>query len=131
MGYGVVVLESHAAASAFGRRRETEMLGRLSKVAGGVALVLRRLPGRRRRLAGPGDAGPVRGLRHRRSSLELALLVAGALILGSEVRRRQPGRQVLAALLLVLGGTVYRFNTYLVAFHPGRTGATSRPCRSC
>ena len=48
MGYGVVVLESHAAASAFGRRRETDMLGRLSRVAMGIALffVAFRLRGR-------------------------------------------------------------------------------------
>src|SRR5512137_595551 len=37
MGYGVVVLESHASASAFGRRRETGMLASLAKVAMGLA----------------------------------------------------------------------------------------------
>ena len=118
MGYGVVVLESHAAASAFGRRRETEMLGRLSKVAGGVAWFF--VAFRVVDVAWRGQA--MRALSEAYGIayfLELALLVAGALILGSEVRRRQPGRQALAALLLVLGGTVYRFNVYLVGFRPG------------
>ena len=78
MGYGVVVLESHAAASAFGRRRETEMLGRLSQVAMGVALffvafrvvdIALRGPGRGPRLLvrrrGARGARPARGGRRR------------------------------------------------------------------
>jgi Ni/Fe-hydrogenase subunit HybB-like protein len=118
MGYGVVVLESHAAASAFGRRRETEMLGRLSKVAGWVAWFF--VAFRVVDVAWRGQA--MRALSEAYGIayfLELALLVAGALVLGSEVRRRQPGQQALAALLLVVGGTVYRFNVYLVGFRPG------------
>jgi Ni/Fe-hydrogenase subunit HybB-like protein len=118
MGYGVVVLESHAAASAFGRRRETEMLGRLSKVAGWVAWFF--VAFRVVDVAWRGQAmrafAEAYGVAY---FLELALLVAGALVLGSEVRRRQPGQQALAALLLVVGGTVYRFNVYLVGFRPG------------
>ena len=51
--------------------------------------------------------------------VELGLLVAGAVVLASDASRRQPGKQALAALLLVLGGTVYRFNVYLVGFRPG------------
>src|SRR6185295_9473444 len=37
MGYGIVVVEANFSAWAFGRRRETAMLARLSKVALGVA----------------------------------------------------------------------------------------------
>jgi Ni/Fe-hydrogenase subunit HybB-like protein len=118
MGYGVVVLESHAAASAFGRRRETAMLGRLSKVAMGVAwfFVFFRVVD----AAWRGQA--MRAFREAYGIayfLELALLVAAALVLGAETRRRNPGQQALAALLLVLGGTVFRFNVYLVGFRPG------------
>lgn len=117
MGYGIVVLESHAAASAFGRRRETAMLGRLSKVAMWVALffVAFRLVDLavHGRLAALGSWYGVAVL------LELGLLVAGAIVLWPEASRRAPGRQALAALLLVVGGTVYRFNVYLVGFRPG------------
>ena len=118
MGYGVVVLESHAAASAFGRRRETEMLGRLSKVAVWVAWFF--VAFRVVDVAWRGQAmrafAEAYGIAY---FLELALLVAAALVLGSEARCRQPGKQALAALLLVVGGTVYRFNVYLVGFRPG------------
>jgi Ni/Fe-hydrogenase subunit HybB-like protein len=117
MGYGIVVLESHGAASAFGRRRETGMIGRLSRVAMWVALffVVFRVVD----LAIQGRLGALASWYGLAVLLELALLVAGAAILMPEARRRHPGRQALAGLLLVVGGTVYRFNVYLVAFRPG------------
>jgi Ni/Fe-hydrogenase subunit HybB-like protein len=118
MGYGVVVLESHASASAFGRRRETEMLGRLAKVAMWVAwfFVFFRVVDVAYRGQAMRALTEAYGIAY---FLELALLVAAALILGSEARRRRPSQQALAALLLVVGGAVYRFNVYLVGFRPG------------
>ena len=117
MGYGVVVLESHAAASAFGRRRETDMLGHLSKVAMWVALFF--VAFRAVDILLRGQAGALPSWYGFAVLLELGLLVAGAAILTSETSRRKPGQQAMAALLLVLGGTVYRFNVYLVGFRPG------------
>jgi Ni/Fe-hydrogenase subunit HybB-like protein len=117
MGYGVVVLESHAAASAFGRRRETEMLGRLSKVAMWAALFF--VAFRLVDVALRGQAGALLSWFGLAFLVEQALLVAGAVVLGSEDSRRRPGPQALAALLLVLGGTVYRINVYFVGFRPG------------
>ena len=118
MGYGVVVLESHAAASAFGRRRETAMLASLGKVTGWVAwfFVFFRVVDVAYRGQAMRALTEAYGLAY---FLELALLVAAALVLGSEARCRQPGKQALAALLLVVGGTVYRFDVYLVGFRPG------------
>ena len=52
-------------------------------------------------------------------AVELALAAAGAAILQSGTKRRDPGQQVLAGLLLVVGGAVFRFNVYLVGFRPG------------
>jgi Ni/Fe-hydrogenase subunit HybB-like protein len=117
MGYGVVVLESHAAASAFGRRRETAMLARISRVAMGVAwfFVAFRLAD----VAWRGQLGALVSWFGLAVLVELGLLVAGAVVLATDASRRQPGKQALAALLLVLGGTVYRFNVYLVGFQPG------------
>jgi Ni/Fe-hydrogenase subunit HybB-like protein len=117
MGYGVVVLESHAAASAFGRRRETAMLARISRVAMGVAwfFVAFRLAD----IALRGQLGALLSWFGLAVAVELALLVAGAVVLATDASRRQPGKQALAALLLVLGGTAYRFNVYLVGFRPG------------
>ena len=117
MGYGVVVLESHASASAFGRRRETAMLGRLSKVAMWVALFF--VAFRVVDITIRGRLGGLASWYGVAVVLELGLLVAGALILMSGARRRRPGQQAMAGMLLVVGGTVYRFNVYLVGFRPG------------
>jgi Ni/Fe-hydrogenase subunit HybB-like protein len=117
MGYGIVVLESHAAASAFGRRRETAMLERLSKVAMWVALFF--VAFRLVDLVVRGRLSALASWYGLAVLLELGLLVAGAVVLWPEASRRAPGRQALAALLLVVAGTVYRFNVYLVGFRPG------------
>ena len=117
MGYGVVVLESHASASAFGRRRETAMLASLSKVATWVALFF--VAFRVVDIVIRGRLGALASWYGLAVVLELGLLVAGALILMSDARRRNPGQQVMAGLLLVVGGAVYRFNVYLVGFRPG------------
>jgi Ni/Fe-hydrogenase subunit HybB-like protein len=117
MGFGVVVLESHASATAFGRRRETAMLARLGRVAlwAGLFFVAFRLADIAFRGALPALASwfGVAVL------AELGLTAAATWLLGSESRRAQPAQQVAAGLLLVLGGTVYRFNVYLVGFRPG------------
>jgi Ni/Fe-hydrogenase subunit HybB-like protein len=117
MGFGIVVLESHVAASTFGRRRETSMIAALGKVAMWTAwfFVAFRVVdiAIRGRLA---DLASWYGLA---VLLELGLLVAGALILVSDARRGRPGQQVMAGMLLVVAGAVYRFNVYLVGFRPG------------
>ena len=117
MGYGVVVLESHGAASAFGVRRETGMLASLAKVAMGVAWFF--VAFRVVDIALRGQLGALASWYGLAVLVELGLLVAGAVILMSDAKRRSPRQQVVAALLLVLGGTVYRFNVYLVGFRPG------------
>jgi Ni/Fe-hydrogenase subunit HybB-like protein len=117
MGYGIVVLESHGAASAFGRRRETFMLGRLSRVALWVALFF--VAFRVVDLLLQGKAGALASWYGLAVLLELGLLAAGAALLWSEASRLKAGTQAMAALLFVVGGTVYRFNVYLVGFRPG------------
>jgi len=117
MGYGVVVLESHGSANAFGTRRETGMLSSLAKVATGVALFF--VAFRVVDIALRGQLGALASWYGLAVFLELGLLVAAAVILTNDSKRRSPGPQVLAALLLVVGGTVYRFNVYLVGFRPG------------
>ena len=117
MGCGVVALESHAAASAFGRRRETGMLARLLRVAMWVALFF--VAFRVVDVAVRGQLGALASWYGLAVAVELGLLVAGAVLLASEASRRRPGQQAMAALLLLLGGTVFRFNVYLVGFRPG------------
>jgi Ni/Fe-hydrogenase subunit HybB-like protein len=50
---------------------------------------------------------------------EMALVAAPLFLLASRARRSDPRRLFQAALLLMLGGGLYRFDTYLVAFNPG------------
>jgi Ni/Fe-hydrogenase subunit HybB-like protein len=51
--------------------------------------------------------------------LEIALFVTPALLLWPKKQRSNAGVQFLAAMLMMLAGTLYRFNVYLIAFNPG------------
>ena len=117
MGVGVVMIESHVAASAFGRRRETAMLASLGGVAAWVTWFF--LAFRLVDLVLRGHLGAVASWYGLAALVEIGLAAGGALILMSPAKRGNPGQQVLAGLLLVVGGTVYRFNVYLVGFRPG------------
>jgi Ni/Fe-hydrogenase subunit HybB-like protein len=118
LGYGVVVLEGHVAASAFGRPRETVMLGRLARVVMWTAWFF--FAFRLVEVALSGQLGRVfTDLRGLAFLVEMILLAGGALILSSEARRRNAGQQFLGGMLLIAAGAVYRFNVYLVGFLPG------------
>jgi Ni/Fe-hydrogenase subunit HybB-like protein len=119
MGYAAVVFESALASRAFARRPETDMLASLAwPITATVAVFLgvrlgdlgwRRQLGRAVTL----DLGSLAFL------LETALFVAAVVALLIGARRRHLPSLFRAALLLMLGGAVYRFDTYLVGFHPG------------
>ena len=51
--------------------------------------------------------------------VNIALLAAGALILASAKNRQSPRKLFAAALLIVLGGGLYRMCVYLIGFNPG------------
>ena len=117
MGYGMVVLESTLAARFFGRKAETGMLASLSKAAV-VTLALYLVV----RLADLGVSGDF-GMTLEATShafwfwLEIALVAVPMLML--MIRRRDLTNLFQASLLVILGGTVYRFVTYLIAYNPG------------
>lgn len=117
MGYGIVVLEATYASRAFGRPSETPMLARLSKVAMGVALFF--VIARVGLVAFGGKLGLLASGMGAWFLVEMILHLAPAWILFSEERRNNPMWQIRAGMLLVLAGTVYRIDTYLVAFQPG------------
>ncbi len=117
MGYAAVVLESALAARAFGRPYEGRMLAALSRVALQVTagwLALRVID-----IAVAGELPLVASRFGLALLVELGLLAAALALLGSEAGRARPATQLKAALLLALGGAVYRVNVYLVAFSPG------------
>jgi Ni/Fe-hydrogenase subunit HybB-like protein len=119
MGYAVVVFEGALSSAAFKRKPETPMLA----AVGGVVpftlflfLALRWI-----------DLG-VRGKLGLVASLDLygvmfwvenLLFLAPALLLLNKQRRSDIGYLFRAAMLVILAGSLYRFDVYLVAFNPG------------
>jgi Ni/Fe-hydrogenase subunit HybB-like protein len=52
--------------------------------------------------------------------LEFGLVASGSLLLFSKKRRQSPRWLFITAVLIVLGGALYRFNVYLIGFNPGQ-----------
>ncbi len=119
MGFAVVVMESALASRAFKRKPETAMLASL---AGAVAftawlfLVIRLGDVIFRQQLGVIFKPDVYALMF---WLETLVLVAPAVMLLNKGRRNDLGFLFRAALLLIVAGILYRFNSYLVAFMPG------------
>jgi Ni/Fe-hydrogenase subunit HybB-like protein len=118
MGYAAVVFESSLAALFFRRPRETDMLAGLSKtmlpVLGGF-FVLRigdLLVRGRLGLAFVPDRFALAFW------METALIVTPLVLLLPARQRRDPGNLFRAAMMMMLAGGLYRFNTYLVAYRP-------------
>lgn len=120
MGYAVVIFESEVSSLVFRRVRETRMLTDLSWVMVVVLIVFLTL--RVGDLALRGRLPLVlRGdLYSGFFLLEIALFLAPALMLFPPKRRADAGVQFRAAVLMILAGTLYRFNVYLVGYNPGR-----------
>lgn len=119
MGFAVVVFESELAARFFRRTRETEMLGRMARVMVPVLSVFTAV--RLLDLALRGRLGLLTTFDFYTAMflLETVLLLAPAFMLLSERARRDPGNVFRAAMLMIVAGTLYRLDTYLVAFRPG------------
>jgi Ni/Fe-hydrogenase subunit HybB-like protein len=49
----------------------------------------------------------------------MALFLGAAILLLSRKRRYNPGFELISAILIMLGGSLYRFDTFLVGFQPG------------
>lgn len=119
LGYAAVVIESTLSALAFKRKFETRLLGAAAPLASGLLLGFVAV-----RLA---DL-----LLHGRLGLafaptrytfwfwaETALLVVPAVMLLGKETQESAARLFRAALLILAGGVLYRFDTYVVAYDPG------------
>jgi Ni/Fe-hydrogenase subunit HybB-like protein len=119
LGYAMVVVETTFSSRAFGRARETGMLGSLGGVTAGFVLVFLAV-----RLADLAWRGRL-GLAFRLDKYSLLFLVETALFLGSAVAllgrraRTSVGTQLNAAFALIAAGLLYRIDTYIVAYNPG------------
>ena len=119
MGYAVVVFESTLSSFFLKRPYETEMLGSLAKIMAYITigfLAIRLLDLLYR---GAFDLAFTSGWLSFFFWLEIVLFVASAAMALSPAVRANPGRLFQMAMLMLIAGGLYRFDTYLVAFNPG------------
>jgi Ni/Fe-hydrogenase subunit HybB-like protein len=118
MGFGAVVLIENLGAIAWGKKVDQRLLARLNVVPAWLSLgyVAIRLGD----LAYRGRLGLVlgAGMYSFFFLLELALFLVPGLLLLSPRWRANRGKLFGSALLLVFGGALYRFDTYLLAYQP-------------
>jgi len=119
MGYAAVVFEGALSAWMFKREPEREMLAGLGKAI--IPLIAAYLALRLVDLGVRGQIGALFGfdLYSVMTLLEFVLFIAAIVMLASDARRRRLSTLFRAAMLLMLAGSLYRFDTYLVAFRPG------------
>ena len=119
MGYAAVVFEATLSSWLFKREPERAMLAGLSQaiVPLGTAYVGLRLLDIAARGQLPAlfafDSYSIMTI------LEFLLVIAAVGLLLGEAQRQKLGNLFRAAMLFMLAGSVYRFDTYLVAFRPG------------
>ena len=119
MGYTVVVFESTLSALGLNRPLETDILAKLTKVIPPllvVFLVVRFGDLLLRGHLGLAFKGDLQG---NMFLLENALHVLPLVILASATNRKSAKMLFLSACCLMLGGLLFRFNTYLIGFDPG------------
>ena len=119
MGYAAVIFESALADEVFDRPRETKILASMSGIM--VVVLFFFLGVRVVDLALRDRLGLVARLDFYSGMflLEMALFLAPALLLLSRKGRNNPGIELISAILMMLAGTLYRFDTFLVGFRPG------------
>ncbi len=119
MGYTVVIFESTVSALGFKRPFETEILAKLSLVIPillVILLVVRFGDLLMRGQLGLAFSGDLQG---NMFLLENILHLLPLLILASATNRKNAKMLFFSACCLMLGGLLFRFNTYLVGFDPG------------
>ncbi len=119
MGYAMVVMESTLSSRAFNRRREDKMLASLSGVISGLLFffVFFRLgdiliQGKMHLLFGS-------GLMSIMFWIETLLFLLPAMALATGKGRSNVGCMFRASFMIILSGTLYRFDAYMVAYNPG------------
>jgi Ni/Fe-hydrogenase subunit HybB-like protein len=119
MGFAAVVVESTLSALLLRRASERTMLAGIARAIVPVFvvyLVLRMGDQAWRGQLGALASGDLYSVM---SLVELALFASAPLMLLSERQRHDAGNLFRAAMLLIVAGALYRFDTFLVAFTPG------------
>lgn len=119
MGYAVVVMESTLSSRAFGRQREDKMLASLSGVTSGILFLFVAVRFVDLFLRGRGPLLIGEGYYSVMFWLETVLFLAPAIMLAGSRGRARIGTMFRASMMIVVAGSLYRFDSYLVAFNPG------------
>jgi Ni/Fe-hydrogenase subunit HybB-like protein/Fe-S-cluster-containing dehydrogenase component len=119
MGYAAVILECCISAKVFKRPQETPMLRALARPIAFVMLTYVAL--RVFEVVQAGELGLVLQMDGYSALFLLELALFTAPTVGLMVHRREAGARFFTAMaaMLILGGALYRFSTYLIAFNPG------------
>jgi Ni/Fe-hydrogenase subunit HybB-like protein len=119
MGFGVLYFESIFSSVAFGRPLENRLLATLGRYVAGVILAF--LAVRFVVLGVEGKLGLVfsAGRMGFFFWAEIVIFLASAAIFLRQGELGRPHQQLQAALLAMLGGTLYRIDVFLVAYDPG------------
>jgi Ni/Fe-hydrogenase subunit HybB-like protein len=119
MGYAAVVLEGTLSSMLMKRPLERSMLAGLGRAM--IPVFVLYLVLRVGDLVWRGQLGALFAfdIYSVMSLVELALFVAAPLMLATHAQRWDPANLFRAAIVLLLGGALYRLDTFLVAFNPG------------
>lgn len=119
MGFGMVVLESALSSRALGRRPEIDMLAGLGGAMRPVIFLylgIRFVDFIVREQIAHLFALDFYSMM---SLIEIALFAGALALLREERQRRHLGTLFRASMLMLLGGALYRFDVFLIAFQPG------------
>ncbi len=120
IGYSIAILESVISCYAFKRPFETKELSGMASIIPWLTVIwLTVVIGD---LAWRGQLGAALSLDFysRFFLLEFCLVAGGSLLMFSGKKRESIRWLFVSAVLIVLGGALYRFNVYLIGFNPGK-----------
>lgn len=118
MGYAIVAFEALLSSAGFRRPYDTHILNKLSGIVWWLLLGFLLLRFADLLYRGQLALTMVGDLRSFMFILETALFVVPVIILAKRANRNQPRLLFIAALSMLLAGTVYRINTYLIGYNP-------------
>jgi len=120
IGYSIAILESVISCYAFKRPFETKELSGMASIIPWLTVIwLSVVVGD---LAWRGQLGAALSFDFysRFFLLEFCLVAGGSLLMFSGKKRESIRWLFVSAVLIVLGGALYRFNVYLIGFNPGK-----------
>ncbi len=120
MGYSVVVAESFASCRLLKRPNETDMLLKITPIIANIALVWLIIRVAQISFEGKLEHVLSSGTYSVLFAIELAMAVVAVILLKLAKTEAHLKRIFIGAILLLLVGSLYRFDVYLIAYEPGR-----------